>query len=99
MFKLEQSYRVCSDISKAQFSSCYLETMKKYGVRAYLIVAIYHQQRLWGLLACYQNQEARNWTELDLNFVLHISAQLGIAIHQAELLGKKDKERFLFKVL
>lgn len=87
-FSQGQTFRVCDDIYAANFADCYLELLEYYQAKAYAIVAIYQGQKLWGLLAAYQNTGSRHWCESDLNFLLQIGAQLGVALQQADLLGQ-----------
>ncbi|MGB3507960.1 MAG: GAF domain-containing protein, partial [Microcoleaceae cyanobacterium] len=52
-------YRICNDIYNSGFSDCYIEVLESYQARAYAIVAIYQGEKLWGLLAAYQNSAPR----------------------------------------
>ncbi len=81
-----QLFRVCHDIYQAGFSECYIQALESYQARAYAIVAIYQHQKLWGLLAAFQNATPRHWEESEINFLIQISSQLGVAIQQAQLL-------------
>jgi GAF domain-containing protein/DNA-binding response OmpR family regulator len=86
-----QVFRVCNNIYEAGFSDCYVHALERYQVTAYAIVAIYKGKNLWGLLAAFQNSGARHWQETEVNFLVQISGQLGVAIQQAELLGQAQK--------
>lgn len=86
-----QTFRVCNNIAEANFSDCYLQLLSLCQAQAYAIIAIYHGQRLWGLLAAYQNSHPRQWHDSDINFLLQISDHLGVAIQQAELLGQAQQ--------
>ena len=79
-------YRVCNDIYSAGFSDCYIKTLEIYQARAYVIIAIYHGQTLWGLLAVYQNARSRDWEKDEVYFLTQVSTQLGVALQQAESL-------------
>ncbi|MEH1909686.1 GAF domain-containing protein [Nostoc sp.] len=79
-------YRVCNDIYSAGFSDCYIKTLEIYQARAYVIIAIYHGQKLWGLLAVYQNAGSRDWEKDEVYFLTQVSTQLGVALQQAESL-------------
>lgn len=84
-FSPDNIFRVCNDIYKAGFSQCYLKTLELYEAKSYIIVAIFQNEKLWGLLATYQNSSARNWQEIEINFLVQISNNLEVAIHQAQL--------------
>jgi GAF domain-containing protein len=81
-----EPFSVCSDIYQAGFSDCYVRSLQGYEVRAYATFAIYHGQRLWGLLAAYQNAAPRQWQKDEIELLTEISNHLGIALQQAEYL-------------
>ncbi|WP_017294566.1 GAF domain-containing protein [Geminocystis herdmanii] len=89
-FTPNNSFRVCNDIYQAGFSRCYLNILERYQARAYAIVAIYDQEKLWGLLAVYQNSSSREWQKIEIHLLSQISDHLGIAITQAELLKTSE---------
>ncbi|ACK65764.1 putative PAS/PAC sensor protein [Rippkaea orientalis PCC 8801] len=88
IFNPNNLVRVCNNIYEAGFSPCYIEILEEYEAKAYIIVAIYHQDTLWGLLAAYQNANPRQWQDEEINFLVQIGANLGIALDQAQLLNK-----------
>ncbi len=79
-----KKFQIVNDIYSAGFSSCYLQSLEKYQAKAYIIVPIFQENKLWGLFAVYQNSGAREWRPNELNLLLKIAPQLGIAIEQAE---------------
>jgi GAF domain-containing protein len=79
---------VVSDVRTADFSPCHLEILEQYKIRAQIIVPIFSGTQLWGLLAAYHHSGPREWVASDVEFLNHVSDQLGIAIHQAELMGQ-----------
>ncbi|MGK7904790.1 MAG: GAF domain-containing protein, partial [Hormoscilla sp.] len=85
-FSRSELYRICNDIYNAGFSDCYIQALESYQARAYAIVAIYHGEKLWGLLAAYQNSTARHWQPDEVDLLVGISNQLAIAIQQTEYL-------------
>ncbi|MBE9137411.1 GAF domain-containing protein [Nodosilinea sp. LEGE 07088] len=87
-----KQYSCEADIYKAGFSTCYLELLEKFQARSYLTVPIFIGQRLWGLLANYCNSGPRYWADTDISLVLHITHQLGIALHHVELLEKTHQQ-------
>lgn len=90
-------FRVTSDIYQEHFSDCYIQLIESFQARAYAIVAIYKGQKLWGLLAAYQNASARHWSQSDVQFLLEVSNHLGVALQQAELLGQAEKRSTLLQ--
>ena len=92
-FSRGEIFRICADIYKEGFSQCYIEALEGYQARAYAIVAIYQAQKLWGLLATFQNSGPRHWDETEINFLIQISAQLGVAVQQAQLLAQTEQRK------
>jgi GAF domain-containing protein/CheY-like chemotaxis protein len=90
-FNNGQLFRVRDDIYATDFSECYIKALEQYQARAYAIIAIYKGKALWGLLAAYQSKDVRHWQESEVNFLVQIGAQLGVAIQQAELFGQVQK--------
>ncbi|MEH2241136.1 GAF domain-containing sensor histidine kinase [Nostoc sp.] len=79
-------YRICNDIYNSGFSDCYIKILEIYQARAYVIIAIYHGQKLWGLLAVYQNARTRDWQKDEVYLLTQVSTQLGVALQQAEFI-------------
>ncbi|AVH62475.1 GAF domain-containing protein [Nostoc sp. 'Peltigera membranacea cyanobiont' N6] len=79
-------YRICNDIYNSGFSDCYIKILEIYQARAYAIVAIYHGQKLWGLLAAYQNARTRDWQKDEVYLLTQVGTQLGVALQQAEFI-------------
>ncbi|NEQ96762.1 MAG: GAF domain-containing protein [Cyanothece sp. SIO2G6] len=75
-------YRVTSDIYAEGFPHCYLDVLEQYQARAYIIVAIYLGDYLWGLLAVYQNGKPREWSQMEIDLVMQVSQQLSLAMQQ-----------------
>lgn len=86
-------FRVCDDIYQRGFSECYINALESYQAKAYVIIAIYHGQQLWGLLAAFSNAGPRHWQDEEVKFLVQIGAQLGVAIQQAELLSQTQKDK------
>ena len=79
-------YRICNDIYSAGFSDCYIKILEIYQARAYMMIAIYHGQKLWGLLAVYQNARTRDWQKDEVYLLTQVGTQLGVALQQAEFI-------------
>ena len=86
------SYLVTEDIYQAGFSSCYINLLEKFAARAYIIVPIFCGSQLWGLLATYHNGEPRTWSEAEINVVVQIGTQLGVALQQVQLLQETQQQ-------
>ena len=86
------SYAVVKDIYKAGFHSCYINLLERLQARAYIIVPIFCGSKLWGLVATYQNSGSRQWKTAETHVVVEIGNQLGVALQQAELLARVQKQ-------
>jgi signal transduction histidine kinase len=82
----QRSVKQIDDVDQQNFTDCYLNLLRQYECRAYLTAPIYQADRLWGLLAVYQNNAPRSWATNEIRLIKQISDQLSIAIQQAELL-------------
>lgn len=83
---------VVNDIYKAGHSQCHVDILEQYQMMAYIIAPIFSGQKLWGLLAAYQNSGSRNWQPWEEAFLTQIGLQFGVAISQAEYLEKVHKK-------
>ena len=84
MYAKGASFRVVSDIYQAGFSPCYIDILEQYQARAYAIVPIVQGEKLWGLLAVYQNSGPRVWEDGEVRALTQVGNQLGVALQQAE---------------
>ncbi|MFN6567406.1 GAF domain-containing protein [Dendronalium sp. ChiSLP03b] len=75
---------VINDIYKAGHSQCHVDILEQYQMMAYVIAPIFSGQKLWGLLAAYQNSGSRDWQPWEEAFLTQIGLQFGVAISQAE---------------
>ncbi|TVQ62314.1 MAG: GAF domain-containing protein [Spirulina sp. DLM2.Bin59] len=80
--------RVCNDIYKAGFPPCYVELLEAFQARAYITVPIFLGDRLWGLMANYQCSGPRSWQNEDVQLMVQLGSQLGIALQRAADLEK-----------
>ena len=85
-------YLAVADIYASGFNACYLKLLQRLQARSYIAVPIFCGEKLWGLLATYQNQTPREWKQTEINVVVHVGNQLGVALQQAELLAKTRQQ-------
>ena len=74
-----------SDIYKARLSSCHLKILKRFQIRANLVVPLVQGQHLWGLLCIHQCGKTRDWQEDEIELARQVGDHLAVAIYQAEL--------------
>jgi PAS domain S-box-containing protein len=92
IYSQSNSYLASVDIYTAGLTSCHIELLERFQARAYLIVPIFCSNKLWGLLAAYHNSDSRHWGESDINTMIQIGIQLGIALQQAQLLQETQQQ-------
>ena len=78
-----------ADIDRANLSSCHIEFLKSFQVKANVAIPILLTQdtadRLWGLLIVHQCSSIRNWRESELELLQLLTIHVAIAIKQGEL--------------
>lgn len=83
---------VVNDIYECEFSQCHLDLYEQFQIKAFVLVPIFVEQKLWGLLCTYQHQQTRQWDTSEVEFVEQIAAQLGVAMQHASLVAS-DKQK------
>ena len=81
-----------ADIAEAQFTDCHRELYERLGVKTFCIAPIFQNDRLWGLLAAYQNQAPRQWKEGEMRLLTQTGIQLGISIAQVDLFAQLQNQ-------
>ncbi|MBD2043037.1 GAF domain-containing protein [Microcoleus sp. FACHB-672] len=76
------------DIYTAGHRDCHIALLEQFQAKAYVIVPIFEGEKLWGLLAAYQNSGARHWEADEIELLVKIGAQFGVALQQAQLLAQ-----------
>ncbi|MEH2292665.1 PAS domain S-box protein [Nostoc sp.] len=88
----DASFLCVPDIYKAGFHPFYVNFLERFQAKAYIIVPILYGSQLWGLLASYQNSTPRQWKAEEVNIVVQIGNQLGVAFGQAQLLAQTQTQ-------
>ncbi|WP_322673877.1 GAF domain-containing protein [Nostoc sp. DedQUE05] len=83
-FHRGQIYRVTNDIYSGGFSDCYIKVLETYQAKGYIIVAIFQGEKLWGLLAAYQNSQPRQWKDSEVRLMVQVASLSSIAIQQVQ---------------
>lgn len=77
---------VVNDIYQVGLAPCHIELLEQFEAKAYIIVPIFFGEKLWGLLAAYQNSVPRTWQPWEVNFLTQISLQFSLAKSQIDYL-------------
>ncbi|MEB3357121.1 MAG: GAF domain-containing protein [Synechococcales bacterium] len=83
---------VVDDIYEQGFTQYHLDTLKQFHIRAFIIMPIFAEHELWGLLSVYQHSAPRDWQPSEVEFVKQIAGQLGVALQHAELLAQTQQQ-------
>jgi methyl-accepting chemotaxis protein PixJ len=75
---------VVDDVYNGGLTECHVEALEEFGVKSCLVVSIFQGQKLWGLLSAFQNSGTRHWEDSEVKLMMQISAQLGVALQQAD---------------
>ena len=75
---------VCDDVDNGGLSDCHVEVLSGFGVKSFAIVGLFKEQKLWGLLAGFQNTSARHWSESEVLLLRRVANQIGIALQQTQ---------------
>jgi methyl-accepting chemotaxis protein PixJ len=81
---------IVDDIYTTGFSACHIELLEQFQARAYIIVPVFKEQKLWGLLAAYQNSGVREWQEFEVDVLYQVAQQLSVALQQSESLQQSQ---------
>ncbi|WP_295619373.1 GAF domain-containing protein [Chamaesiphon sp. GL140_3_metabinner_50] len=82
-----------ANITQAGYVDCYVEFLQQFAVKASSIVPIYLRDELWGLLIVHHCQSPRQWHPRELEIMVQIANQIGIALAQAQLLEREQLQR------
>ncbi|BAZ49717.1 multi-sensor signal transduction histidine kinase [Nostoc sp. NIES-4103] len=81
------------DIEQADIPPCYVKLLQRFHVRAILVVPIFLQNQLWGLIIAHQCVYPRKWTNWEIQLLRQLADQIGIALAQSAILEKETRQR------
>lgn len=89
-----------ADIEVEPLSECHRDIMRRFQVRANLVVPLIKQNELWGLLCVHQCSQPRKWTRQDIEFAREVASHLDMALQHTELFQKlqDDNRKQLQKI-
>ncbi len=80
------------DIESADFSDCHRELYAQIQAKSMAIAPIFQGEKLWGLLAAYQNKSTRGWKEGEMRLLTQAGIQFGISIAQIDLFSQLQQQ-------
>ena len=98
---LEGRAMAIADVERAedQIAPNLLALMRKWGVRAKLLVPIVQHDRIWGFIVAHQCCTPRYWTGLETELLQQLADRVGIALAQAQLLAARQKSEARFRAM
>ncbi|TAE57749.1 MAG: CBS domain-containing protein [Nostocales cyanobacterium] len=90
LYRQKQS-RAIVDINNSGLTDCHINFLEKFQIKANLIVPIFMDNLLWGLIIANSCQKTREWESDEIQFLEQLSIQVAIAIQQATLLEQVQK--------
>jgi light-regulated signal transduction histidine kinase (bacteriophytochrome)/ActR/RegA family two-component response regulator len=81
------------DVDNTEIADYYLKMLSEFQVKASLVVPLFRNKELWGLLCIHQCSKVRQWQIREQEFAIQIASQLGVALQQAELLTQAQTMR------
>ncbi|HIK34552.1 MULTISPECIES: hybrid sensor histidine kinase/response regulator [unclassified Thermosynechococcus] len=72
---------------------CLQSFAARWQIKAWLIVPILVQEKLWGVLIAHQCDRPRQWHPQEIEFLTHLSQHLSIAIYQAQLYSELQQQK------
>ena len=82
-----------TDIEQAEFQPSYVKWLQQFGVRANLVVPVFCENQLWGLLIAHQCDRPREWTQWEIELLRQLADQIGVALDQSLILEKETRQR------
>ncbi|MEH2466427.1 sensor histidine kinase [Nostoc sp.] len=77
--------QVVEDIYVAGLHPCHIDFLASLQIRANLVVPIFKEQDMWGLLIAQHCHQSRQWQQTETDLLKQLAIQIGIAARQAEL--------------
>jgi PAS domain S-box-containing protein len=85
--------RAIADIYQAGLTTCHIQSLERFEVKANLVAPILVRGELWGLLISHQCSAPRQWQATELNLLDQLVVQIAIAIQQATAYQQLVAER------
>ncbi len=80
-----------NNIYTAGLTSCHIQQLEPFEVKANLVAPIIVEGNLLGLLIAHQCSGPRNWTVSECNFLSQLATQIGPALERIQLLERQQK--------
>ncbi len=85
--------RTIDHVMQADLAQCHKEMLARFEVQANLVVPILGANGLWGLMIAHQCSAPRHWRSFEVDFLVQLANQVGIALEQSRLLTQEIWQR------
>ncbi|YAF95676.1 MAG: PAS domain-containing protein [Nodularia sp. CChRGM 3473] len=82
-----------TDIEQTTLNPAYIKWLQQFDVKANLIVPVFRENQLWGLLIAHQCAHPRQWTNWEIELLRQLADQIGVALDQSSILDKETRQR------
>ncbi|MBL1210032.1 methyl-accepting chemotaxis protein [Geminocystis sp. GBBB08] len=79
------------NIYTAGLTSCHLQQLEPFGIKANLVTPVVVEGNLLGLLIAHQCDAPRQWTDSECTFLSQLATQIGPALERIQLLAKQKQ--------
>ncbi|MEH1929361.1 GAF domain-containing sensor histidine kinase [Nostoc sp.] len=76
-----------NDIYQAGLTECHITLLEQFQAKAFATAPILQGDQLWGVIAAYQNASPRQWQSYEVESLIKIGTQIGVALRHHKLLG------------
>jgi methyl-accepting chemotaxis protein PixJ len=79
-----------NNIYTAGLTSCHIQQLEPFAVKANLVTPVIVDNNLLGLLIAHQCDKPRQWTDSECTFLSQLATQIGPALERIQLLAKQQ---------
>ncbi|MEH2381553.1 MAG: GAF domain-containing protein [Nostoc sp.] len=76
-----------NDIYQAGLTDCHITLLEQFQAKSFATAPILQGDQLWGVIAAYQNTSPRQWQSYEVESLIKIGRQIGVALRHYKLLG------------
>jgi methyl-accepting chemotaxis protein len=85
--------RVLNDVRNVEISECHRNMLVGFQIAASVVAPIFQSDKFVGLLCAHQCSGPRNWSKEEVDLIGRLTAQVGFALDQADLLAYTEQSR------
>ncbi|MCC5610341.1 GAF domain-containing protein [Nostoc sp. CHAB 5834] len=75
-----------NDIYQAGLTGCHVTLLEQFQAKSFATAPILQGDKLWGVIAAYQNTSPRQWQSYEVESLTKIGTQIGVAVRHHKLL-------------